>query len=245
MYARSSFIFLLLIFFSTVCYSQDVIKLAPAASAYKYLDLKLAAFAELLGLRIIVQPNSWIGQAEVGEKVIALKVRIENNCGQTLYIHSHDFSLIDPAKEKTYFALHLPAGEDTLDEPEFSAKPIQMSSLNVIPVFAQTKFFIAPYYFSIYSGVQPFKGSFSYEPFLYRSHFTYWKKNHLPTREMYEKVIPDGVLEHEGSIEGFLYFEMINLKNNSLHFTMNVKIKGENVIGVFLIPFEVTKEKRK
>jgi hypothetical protein len=68
-------------------------------------------------------------------------------------------------------------------------------------------FYVAPYLRRHYPFFTPFNGPFLHDPFYYDSFHPAMKRVSLPTGDMVQKALPEGVLEPGGRITGFLYLE--------------------------------------
>lgn len=55
-----------------------------------------------------------------------------------------------------------------------------------------------------------FHSRFAWDPLYYRDYVPYWKRIPLPTQQMINEALPEGVLGDDGRLEGFLYFQPVD-----------------------------------
>ena len=63
---------------------------------------------------------------------------------------------------------------------------------------------MAPYYSAVYSTMGV------YDPYYYDAYETYYADIDLPTPEMLQHALPEGVVDPGGSVTGFIYFEDVS-----------------------------------
>jgi hypothetical protein len=106
------------------------------------------------------------------------------------------------------------------------------------PRFGASRFFIAPYWSPFYPGYGVWPGAFAYSPWYYGYGYGYWSES-LPTRDMLDRALPEGVLQPEGRIAGFLYFPALRREQGvTFEFTV-VDAETGQTFGKLSIPFHV------
>ncbi len=63
----------------------------------------------------------------------------------------------------------------------------------------------------------------------------------LPTPAMYRNVLPEGVLDPGGSLEGWLYFKHVTVQKGAVTFDANVKAADGTSLGELSIPYTFVK----
>jgi hypothetical protein len=174
-------------------------ELSPAPSANEAQSLEAAAVSTVEGVHIVARADAWTGRPEIKEEVTPLRVTIENNSTQPLRIRYSEFALVSPTG-KRYAALPPFAIEGAVEEP------VQVESDYAVPrpAFSYNRFSVAPYYAATFPAMQSYPGSFYYDQLYYDRYYTYWREISLPTEEMLEQALPEGVVDHGGQMEVFI-----------------------------------------
>jgi hypothetical protein len=128
-------------------------------------------------------------------EVIPLLVSIENNSSSALRIRYQEF------------ALGTPAGKWLNALPPFAIEGEEVVALRSPYAYPVNGFWVAPYLSGYYPFFPRFVGPFAYDPFFYDTYYPSIRRVPLPTGDMVQKVLPEGVLDPGGRITGFLYFE--------------------------------------
>ena len=106
------------------------------------------------------------------------------------------------------------------------------------PNFYYQGFYLAPPFVGLYPGIAPWWGPFPYDPLYYGQYYPYWPYAY-PTREIVEQAIPEGVLEVNGRLTGFLYFQSLNPSWREVTFEADlVDAKTGESFGKISMPFE-------
>lgn len=88
---------------------------------------------------------------------------------------------------------------------------------------------------------RPFAGRFVYDPRFYSTYFPVFQRLRLPTGDMVQKALPEGVVEAGGKVTGFLYFEDIDVgSDDTATFTTDlVNASSGEPVGAIRIPLEI------
>ncbi|MGH7825691.1 MAG: hypothetical protein ACREQ7_11030 [Candidatus Binatia bacterium] len=201
------------------------VTLAPAPGANTLPGNKAAAVAEAGGVRMVVMPNRWSGSpADLKDVVTPLRVTIENGSGQPLRIRYNEFALVGPAGF-TASALPPYKVEGTVVEPVF------------LPQTYYDGFYVARHYEAYFPGAKAWRHPWDFDEFYYTSRYNLWVRP-LPTQDMLERAIVEGVLEPEGHIWGFLYFEKADRRLKRIAFTADlINARTGAKFGAIRIPF--------
>jgi hypothetical protein len=169
------------------------------------------------GVKIVARTDAWAGNPEVKEHVTPVRVSIENNSGKPLRIRYREFALVGPDGERNA-ALPLYAIEGDVDRPVLTYDLDPLTE----PEFLYYDYYVAPAYQSVYPGITPYAGPFAYDIPYYERYYRYWAEVPLPTAEMRRTVLPEGVVNDGGKVEGFLFFEKVDPEERS--FTMHADL---------------------
>ncbi len=206
-------------------------QLVPAADALTVPGMEKAAFARTAGVRVTVVPDAWDAWPQnLDDELTPLKVSIENDSGMPLRIRYNEFSLVSGR------GVHYPA----LPPLEIEGTVEQVASRPVYtPRFLYSGFYYAPYYRRPYAGLSPWGHPWAYDSFYYDRYYPVWQIP-LPTRDMREMAIPEGVLQPGGSITGFLYFPKVRGEDRRIVFVADLRSpRPGKRIGELRIPFRV------
>lgn len=202
-------------------------RLAPAPGANTVPAEKTAAFAESAGVRIVVAPNQWAGDpADLQNVATPLRVTIENRSAQPLRIRYDEFTLTAPAGFKAT-----------------AQAPYKIEGTVIKPVFLPQTYYIpggfelAPHYRTQYQDTSKPRHPWNYDEYTPRYNL---RELPLPSENMLERGIPEGVLEPRGQISGFLYFEKLSEDLPAIVFEANlVDARTGKRFGTIRIPFVV------
>lgn len=217
------------------------------------------ALADVAGVRVSVAGDAWKGDPpNLGELFTPVQVSIENHSGKVVRVSYNDFSLsggsgfrysaIPPmsAKGQINRAAASPPNisiEPALYAPASSnaglARQIQLVAW--VPRYYHRGFFIAPHYSYYYPGFAPWPYAYPYDPFYYDRLYAYWPER-LPTQEMLSEALPEGAVQNDGQVTGFLYFQGVGKRESRVTFQMNlVDTNNGQSFGQVSIPFAVRK----
>lgn len=198
-------------------------QLRPAPEAVMLPGPGQAAVAEAAGVRIVASADAWRGDPESLERVVTpMLVRVENDGAVAVQVRYEDFALV-AADGRRFVAI-----------PPFNVRGV-VSTLDrdVYPVYG---FRVSPFYphLAVAPGVYPF------DPFYYDPYWPYWHRwVTLPTGDMVQKALPEGVLQPGGRATGFLYFEDV-AKARRVTFEARLPVRDtDNRTVSVTIPFVV------
>ena len=211
--------------------------LQPAPAANEVAGQEEAARSVVDDVRVVAQTASWPGDAPVKNEVTPVQVTIENGSGNPVRLRYNEFALVGPDGQR-YSALPPFEVGGSVEEPVVVDGYDPIAS----PAFAYDGYSVAPYYGSVYTGLTPYAGTFGYDPYYYDAYDTYWADVdiELPTDEMLNRALPEGVLESGGSVEGFVYFEKVTEDVPRVTFRADlVNANTGDVFGEIRVPFTV------
>lgn len=205
--------------------------LRPAVEARTITNNGDGAVARAEGVEMVVETNDWTAfPSSLEREMTPLRATITNNSGHPLKIEYENFAL-SGVQGVTY---------RPLPPIDIKGAVTQQSPYPVIaPRFAYRGFWVAPYFHPYLVGPDPWAYGWAYDPLYYKRYYPRWRID-LPTHEMIEMAIPEGVIEPEGQISGFLYFPDLDAasKGDRLTFTANlVDARTDQPFGEVGIPF--------
>ncbi|HYE35792.1 hypothetical protein [Methylocaldum sp.] len=223
-----------LIMMSAGCQPVPVPRLTPAPAAERVPGEPGAARAEAGGVRIAAGAEAWPGSDTIHRELTPVRVSIDNRSAQPLRIRYAEFALVSPSGER-FAALPFYRKESQVNVPAVPAPYPPIAD----PAFGYTNFYVAPRYHSMYPGLQPYPGPFEYDSSYYDTYGDYWKEGALPTGRMIDRALPEGVLEPNGRLDGWLYFEKVRDVPKVTFRTDLVNAETRRIFGEIRIPFTV------
>lgn len=168
----------------------------PAAGAAPVPGEPLAAQASAAGVRLVVNQHPWSGEPRaLPDLVTPLQVTLSNDSGAPVPIRYRDFTLTT-ANGVRISAL-----------PPFQIqRPGAQTSL-VRPLFPSEGFYLFGPYGDYYPGLPIWSGAFDSDLAWYDSAYQ-WQAS-LPTPDMLQKALPEGMLQPGGRVTGYLYFNRV------------------------------------
>jgi hypothetical protein len=178
------------------------------------------------GVRVIARSDAWSGFPPHLDRVTPILVTIENEGKTPLRIRYNEFTLIAPATGASYAAI-----------PPFD---IRGTEVEPITTLGYSGFWVAPYYAPYYPGLRPYYGAFPFDHYYYDQYFPAWIDISLPTGDMVQKALPEGVLDPGGRVTGYLYFQNVKREERVVNFTAELMNASTGAsFGTVRIPFEV------
>jgi hypothetical protein len=211
------------------------------------------AKAQASGVQVAVTTESWKGRPSDLPRVLTpVRVTIQNRSGHPIRLRYQDFALVG-SSGFTYVSIPpLEARGNQVSEAPSAATPSTRrvstqappqpvtppARQAVRPQFVHQGFYVSPWYSYNYPGLGVWPGYFPWDPYYYDRYYAVWPEP-LPTRDMIERALPEGVLQNGGTISGYLYFNDVE-RENSVAFRFPVVAADTNqVLGTATIPFEV------
>lgn len=207
--------------------------LTPAASARELHPE--GAISEVDGVEMIVETEPWPGREDVTLFVTPVRVTVRNESGDDLRLTYSDFALLAPDGRR-YAALPPYGLEGPVEAPTLVGPYVPLHDLR----FEHHGFLVASYYSPIYPSLGVYPGLYLHDPFYYRHYHAYWTHHRLPTADMLAWAFPAGVLQDDGMISGYLYFERVDPQEPWVRFRADlVTSKDGRRLGEIRIPFNV------
>ena len=218
--------------------------LSPAATARTVAGDASLAYDSVGGVRVLVQANAWQGDKSVLGHVQPMRVTIENHSTAVIRVRYGDFALVSQGGRR-YPALPPFRVEGELLSPMLAPG----LSPFAYPGFSYRRFLIAPYFAPLYPGIPVYRRPYVfYDPGYYAFWYTDFARSVRPSVEVLSLALPEGVIEPEGRVTGFLYFRTVDPEAGAVTFRATivsvadgVAALGGTVLGEAVVPFTVTK----
>jgi hypothetical protein len=202
-------------------------ELVPSRKANVVPGAPTAAYSEVDGVRCSANVDAWSESGDdLPDDVVPVKVRITNDSGKPIRVMYEDF-VFTGKKGRTYRPIPVLPLDREIPVP------------NVRPMYAATKFYVAPGFRRAYRQLEPWRSPLERDDELYEKQFHRWGKNR-PSLETIRMALPEGVLEDGGVITGFLFFESPLSRESNVTFQADFGDgDGDDVVSSIEIPFAV------
>ena len=220
--------------------------LTPAPEARVVPGTASAAMSEVAGVRVTVQADAWEGVRSVTDRVHPLRVTIENRSAFTVRVRYGDFALVAAN------GVRRPALPPVRVEGDLLSPMLAPGLAPIItPRFSSRRFYVAPYFAPLYPGVPVYGRPYVlYDPGYYAFWHVDFTRAVRSSVEVLSLALPEGVIEPEGQVAGFLYFRTVDPDAGQVVFRAAiVAVHGERdavggtVLGEVAVPFTVTKRR--
>lgn len=204
-------------------------ELQPTAGAERLSGPAVGAEASAQGVQVEASVQTWDGTPRDLKQVEPVLLTIHNRSERPLRVQYKAFQLV--AADGTHHRALAPMAIDksaTVRVQDFS--PRYGSEFS--------GFRSAPYWGPYYGGFGGIYTGFGYESRYYDTHDL--RSIQLPTRDMLERALPEGVVDPGGSAKGYLYFEKLKQGLNRVH--LQAQLVGAETgesFGSVSIPFDV------
>ena len=180
-------------------------RLRPGRDAHPVAGMDGAAVDAENQIELIAQAGAWPGDPRIADHVEAIRVRIGNYGSRPVHVRYEHFRLASPNGDSYAVLPPLP----TRGNAPTSARRI------VSPRFRHVSYDVAPYYGAAYAGISIHEGPFlrAAEP---DARVRFRRLGNLPSSEMVDWALPEGVLRVSGFVEGFMFFERVPKGVNEL-----------------------------
>ena len=202
--------------------------LSPAPGVAVVPGPGAGASTTVSGVQVIARAQAWQGNPpDLSTKVTPLLIDLQNNSNRevlvrynqiTLYgADAHRFNVMPPYDINTTLTQAY-----TIDNPFYGFRG----------------YAVAPYLARWYPRMLRYEGAFAYDPAYYSPYVTRYAQIKLPTVDMVQRALPEGVLSPNGHAEGFVYFEALHPDARTLTLGVNlVDAESGSLIGTAEIPF--------
>jgi hypothetical protein len=213
---------------SVLSCSRTIAKLAPAPGATVVPGPGNGATTAAAGVRLTARTEAWQWEpADLKTKVTPILLDLQNDGATPVAVRFNHIFLTDA------------------DGHRFSAMPPYDVNGTVTeaqridnPFYGFDRFTVAPYLTRWYPRLRRYEGAFAYDAAYYSPYLTQYQRVKLPTIDMVQRALPEGVLGPGGHVTGFVYFEPLHRDARTV--TVNVEMLDANsnaVVGTARIPF--------
>jgi len=183
------------------------------------------AAAEEAGIVLEAEPDAWRGiPSNLEEEVTPLLVTLTNDGDTPLRIRYNDFVLRGVGGQE-YRAL------PPFDVRETVTLSIREARFN--------GFAVAPYLSPYYPGIRAYGDPSLFDDIYYSRYYPAFVRVNLPTGDMIQQALPEGVLEPGGRVAGFLYFEEVDEDARQVDLIQTLRTPDGDAFGEIVIPFQV------
>jgi len=250
----------------TGCVAVHATTLVPGPGAALAPGEERLAFVEVAGVRLWAG-GDWNGEPEnLGDVVTPIRLTLENHSGRAVRVSYQDFAMLGGSGFR-YAALppfsilgsvsELPppvtAGElaaATAEPPTVQADLALADTHGAAPVarprpgpgpghpqFHSQHFRIAPPYIRFYAGFPLWTLPWLWTGLYYDRWHGHWPTS-LPSEDMVRRAFPEGVLEDDGVLSGYVYFQYTG-RETALELQVSlVDATSGEALGVAKVPFQ-------
>jgi hypothetical protein len=203
--------------------------LVPAPQATVVPGERRLAYDQEGDVSVWVDGDAWRGRPRDLEEVMTpIWLTLQNHGQKPVRVMYRDLNL------------EVPSGMRMTPLPPFSMRtegPLRTRAITV-PAFRHHGFFIAPRYRPYYPGLRAWHSPLVYDPFFYDTYYARWRIP-LPTEDMLQSALPEGVLDPGGTVSGFVYFpEIPKNARGTFTFRANLSEAAEGAMVASLdVPF--------
>lgn len=247
----------------TGCVAVRATVLVPGAGAVLAPGEARLAYAEVAGVRLWAG-GGWDGTPEnLGDVVTPLRLTLENHSGRAVRVSYQDFALLGDSGFR-YAALppfsiqgavsQRPPGVTAAELAAATAEPAPVQARLALadthgaapvarpppptpPRFHSQHFRVAPPYVRFYAGFPLWTLPWLWTGLYYDRWHGHWPTE-LPTEDMVQRAFPEGVLDDDGVLSGYVYFQYTGRETRlELQVSLVDATSGE-ALGVAKVPFE-------
>lgn len=200
--------------------------LAPSPGVATAPGNQSAAVMRQDGVALVVDGDAWQGHPRNLEKELTpIRVVVRNEGTTPLLV-----------KHKAFF-LEGVAGRRVQAQGPFNMNLLEPRQMRIVPEYPAQNFFLADYLVPFYGTAFPmWRDTIAYEPGAYQ---VTWGPD-LPTADMLNRSLPEGVLQPGGEVAGFVYFPALPQGEDRVVFHAELEEpKAGRDVAVVSIPFVV------
>lgn len=224
---RTRWLFVSVLLLTASCGGRPELVPSPEASLVE--GDPLAARRTVAGVTVTAEPGAWAGRPASLRVVTPVLVTLDNRGAAPLLVRYSELALEGPSGER-FAALPPYDIEGTATGYESAGGPS----------YPMMGFSVAPYasrYFPFYG---TYGGDFFYDRSYYGTYYSEFKRIGLPTSDMVQKALPEGVVDPGGKVQGFIYFQNVaeGLRQVEFRYELVHANSGER-FGIVKIPFRI------
>lgn len=181
----------------------------------------------MAGIEVRAWPERW--EAEPRDLIThatPLLIRLENNGSEPILVRYELFDLRNPV------------GDDFPAMPPYDLDGTVTEAVTVHR-YPLTGFRVAPHLRRWYPGMLAYEDPFMLNRPFWSRHHTVWREIQLPTADMIQMALPEGVLEPGGVASGYVYFERVTEQPSEVTLDFRLVTPDDRELGSVRIPFTV------
>jgi hypothetical protein len=200
----------------------------PAPDAPPLPGARNAASADVAGVRLRVESSAWHGTPpNLTRAVVPLRVSIENRSNHLLRVRYRDFAFRGPVLD------YYPLPPQKLVDRDVTVK----SDPLLLPRAVGPGFHVPLAHYPNAPDSLFWDLPWEANPEFYRRQYAKWTVS-LPTVDMIDQSLPEGVLDRGAQVDGFLYFEHFRSAAHRLRFTVElIDARTGLTFGTLSVPF--------
>jgi hypothetical protein len=200
-------------------------RLVPAPEAQRLATDPNAALGTVAGVQVTVGSQHWKGTPPDLESIVTpLHVTVENGSAVPIQIRYRDFTLTGPD------------GLQSAAIPPLQIQRPGTQTVALVPGFAAHRYLLFRPYGPWYPMYPIWEGPFDWDPAFYDQYYATWQPP-LPTPDMINQAVPEGVLQPGGHVSGFLYFHKLKRSEGRVVFAFDViNAEKRERLGTIRIP---------
>jgi len=212
---------------ATACARTEA-RLTPAPTATVVPGPGKGASANVAGVQVVARTGAWQWTPrDLETKVTPILIELQNNGDTPIQVRYNDLSLTD--SQGHHFSVMPP-----YDIEGTVSVAYEVGS----PYYGFSRFAVAPYLRRWYPRFSLYDGAFAYDSRYYSPYMTRYREIALPTVDMVQRALPEGVLSPGGRAMGFIYFETLDRDAGTVTLSMDlVDTRSGESIGTARIPF--------
>ena len=208
--------------------SRTIARLSPAPGVITVPGPGQGASATAAGVQVVARTQAWQwNPQDLATKATPILLQLTNNSARPILVRYNHISLTDADGHR--FNVMPPYDINGTVSQAFTIQN---------PYYGFNRFAVAPYLARWYPRFSRYDGAFRYDATYYSPYVTDYERVRLPTVDMVQRALPEGVLSPGGTAEGFVYFQALHRDAHSLTLAVDVVDANTNaVIGTAQIPF--------
>lgn len=211
-----------------VACSRSIARIRTAPGEVAIPGVGEGASATAAGVRVVARAEAWQwGPSDLTSKVTPFLLELQNDGTHDVLVRYNRITLTDADGHR--FNVMPPYDIDESVSERFTVTN---------PYYGFDRFYVAPYLARWYPRFSRFDGAFAYDASYYSPYMTVYRNIQLPTAEMVQRALPEGVLSPGGRAAGFVYFQEIHRDARTVTVSVDmVDAANGQLLGTARIPF--------
>jgi len=214
--------------FMTAACARTIANLSPAPGASVAEGAGKGAVATVDGVRVTARAEAWRWDpSDLKSKVTPMLLELRNDGQIPIQVRYKGISLTDSQGHRF----------NVMPPYDINATVTEAEEIEN-PLYGFSRFAIAPYLSRWYPRMLRYDGRFLYDGSYYSPYLTRYHEIHLPTADMVQRALPEGVLSPGGTAAGFVYFEALDRDAGTVTLSFDVvDAQTDTAVGTARVPF--------